>query len=415
MVHDHFIFAPLRVALVSGGLKLGGSTTFLCNLGGELVRRGIPVEVFSFEFENPLASEFNRLNVPVILQDDRRQIFEDRLSAILLRLRQFQPTVVLACLSAVSFEVLRYLPSGVLRIGLVQSHDPAVYQMARFYTAHLDAIVGVSRTIQETLEAMPEFTQIRALYLPYGVPMPETIPAADLPSEAPLRILYLGRLEHEQKRVRLFPKILEQLKVSGIPFHWTIAGDGSEKDFLRSGMKSGADQTVSFPGTVPYAEVPHVLSRHDIFLLASDYEGLPLSLLEAMGWGLVPVVSDLTSGIRELVDETTGKRVNPENLDGYAQEIIWLHYHRAEMARIRQNARAKVQREFSVTAMTDRWLKSLPSTNRAIEWPKRWSIRPPLTMPRPVYFSPPMRILRRLALRLRPRPNSTESLPNNRR
>jgi len=401
VVHDHSILAPLRIALVSGGLKLGGSTTFLCNLGGELVRRAIPVEVLSFELENPLAPEFNRLGVPVILQDDHRLIFEDRLSAILLRLRQFQPTVVLACLSAVSFEVLRYLPSGVLRVGLVQSHDPAVYQMVQFYAAHLDAIVGVSRTIQETLEAMPEFAKVCVIYLPYGVPMIETLPIAGLLSGTPLRILYLGRLEHEQKRVRLFPKILEHLKASGIPFHWTVAGDGSEKDFLQSAMKSGAEQTVSFPGTVPYAEVPEVLGQHDIYLLASDYEGLPLSLLEAMGCGLVPVASDLTSGIREIVDETTGKRVNPENLDGYAEAIIWLHHHRAEMSRLSENARARVRSEFSVAAMTNRWLKALPTPSRAIEWPKGWSIKPPLTMPRPVYFSQPMRILRRLALWLR--------------
>src|SRR2546425_916038 len=107
----------LRMALVSGGLKLGGSTTFLCNLAGELLRRGIPARVFSFERENPLASDFERLNIPVSCQDDRRVIFEDRLRAILLELRSFKPAVVLGCLSATSFEVLRYMPPGVLRFG----------------------------------------------------------------------------------------------------------------------------------------------------------------------------------------------------------------------------------------------------------------------------------------------------------
>ena len=64
MIQDDSHSFPLRVALVSGNLTLGGVTTFLCNLGGELIRRKIPVAVLSFEKENPLAADFQRLNVP---------------------------------------------------------------------------------------------------------------------------------------------------------------------------------------------------------------------------------------------------------------------------------------------------------------------------------------------------------------
>jgi hypothetical protein len=183
---------------------------------------------------------------------------------------------------------------------------------------------------------------------------PEARPARD--TAVPLRILYLGRLDREQKRVHLFPAILEQLQSSGIPFHWTLAGDGPESAALQARMQGGGpEQIVSFIGTVPYADVPRILSEHDVFLLASDYEGLPLSLLEAMGAGLAPVVSDLPSGIRELVDETTGKRVAPGNLRGYAEAIVWLHEHRGELRRFSENAQRRVRGEFSIAAMAGRW------------------------------------------------------------
>src|SRR6266581_9346655 len=156
----------MRLALVSGGLKLGGSTTFLCNLAGELVRRRIPVEVLSFELDNPLASDFERLNIPVLCQDDRRAIFEDRLQAVLLELRRFMPTIVVANLSASSFEVLRYLPAGVLRVGAVHSHDPGAYNMVRFYAGQVGLMAAVSRTIEQTLTAMPEFARVPISYLP---------------------------------------------------------------------------------------------------------------------------------------------------------------------------------------------------------------------------------------------------------
>jgi hypothetical protein len=390
--------SPHRIALVSGGLGLGGSTTFLINFAGELVRRGIPVAVMSFERENPLAADFQKQNIPVLCLDQRRMIFEDRVNMILQNLVRFRPTVTVSTLGAVSFEVLRYLPKGVFRIGIGQSDDPIVYDMMRHYAPWMDLTAMVSQTMKQKAAAMPEFAETPVAYLPYGVPMcPDTeLPARDF--TAPLRLLYLGRLGREQKRVHLFPEILSQLCANGMPFHWTIAGEGEERGFLEANLKTiSPNQTVSFAGPVRYADVPALLKQHDIFLLASDYEGLPLSLLEAMGHGLVPVVSDLKSGIPEVVHASNGILVSVNDVAGYARAIIHLHEHRNELAARSAAARARVQTEFSVAAMTDRWLAAFAVLTSPLgAWPGRWKITAPVTAGNPVFFSSLMRILRRL-------------------
>jgi hypothetical protein len=392
-----------RIALISGGIPSGGSTIFLINLAGELVRRGIPVEVISFERENPLSVEFESQNIPVLCLDQRRMIFEDRLKMILRKLAYFQPTVVVSNLGATSFEVLRYLPKGVLRVGMGHTHDPLVYGMMRHYAPFMDLAAVVSGKMKQTVASMPEFAQVPVAGLLLGVPMP---PAADLPAREftrPLRVLYLGRLFQEQKRVRLFPEILRQMCASGMPFHWTIAGEGEERGFLESNMKTNSpDQTVSFSGAVSYSEIGATLKQHDIYLLASNYEGLPLSLLEAMGYGLVPVVSDLESGISEMVDDSIGIRVPVNDVSGYARAIIRLHENRREMAAKSAAARARVQQDFSVAAMADRWLAAFPPAKFVIEpWPKRWRIQPIINAGTPFHFSGPMRILRRVVARMR--------------
>jgi glycosyltransferase involved in cell wall biosynthesis len=393
----------VRVALVSGGLNLGGSTTFLCNLGGELIRRGIPVEVMGFEGENPMAADFQKQNIPVRCFGDRREIFEDRIQKNLKHLCEFKPTVVAATLGAASFEVLRYLPKGIFRIGMGQSDDPVVYDMMRHYAPCMDLAAMVSKTMAKTVEAMPEFARVPVVYLPLGVPMSSEGKMAQTGPQRPLQILYLGRLAREQKRVHLFPQILELLKASGIPFHWTIAGDGPDRAALEQTMKDAPpEQTISFAGHVRYAGVPELLKQHDLYLLASEFEGLPLSLLEAMGAGLVPVVSQLPSGIPEVVDAGNGMLVPPDDVAGYAQAIIHLHEHRDELAAKSAAARARVQMEFSVEAMTDRWLAAFPKTFPATsEWPSQWNIKAPLPARHPIYFSAPIRMLRRLAARTR--------------
>jgi glycosyltransferase involved in cell wall biosynthesis len=335
--------------------------------------------------------------------DQRRLIFEDRLERILQQLARFGPTVVVATLGAVSFEVLRYLPKGIFRIGMGQSDDPAVYDMMRHYAPWLDLTAVVSETMKQKIGALPEFARVPVAALPYGVPMSRDRELPGRNPHQPLRILYLGRLGREQKRVHLFPEILSQLCASGIPFHWTIAGAGEERGFLEANLKPSAPgQTVSFAGAVPYAGVPALLREHDVFLLASAYEGLPLSLLEAMGQGLVPVVSDLPSGIPEVVSSGNGLLVPVDDVAGYARAIIHLHHHRDELAAKSAAARARVEHDFSVAAMANRWLAVFPPSPAPVEtWPNHWCIQAPVPAQNKSHFSPPIRVLRRMAVRFR--------------
>jgi hypothetical protein len=390
-----------RIAFVSS-LGLGGSTTFLSNLGGELARRKIPVLVVSPEIENPMASDFQAAGVPVILQDQRRMIFEDRLEAMLRELAKFRPTAVVACLGPASYEVLRYVPPGIRRIAVIQSDYPMFYDAVTPYAGCMDDVVGVSATITGRLEKMEAFRNVTRHYLPHGVTVPQIFHPRQ-PGSQPLRILYLGRIENPQKRVRLFPEILAGLQKAGIPFQWTIAGDGDERDNLKLMMPSArADQQVIFPGALPNAQVPELLEKNDVFLLASVAEGLPVSLLEAMAHGVVPVVSNLESGIRDVVDAGNGLLVDVDDTEGYARAIIHLHQNRDELTAKSAAAHARVQNEFSVAAMTDRWLAVLPPMKSAIQpWPKRWKITAPLTAGNPRRFSWPMRLLRRAAARMR--------------
>ncbi len=392
--------SPPRIAFITGGLKLGGTTTFLCNLAGEFIRRGLAVEVFSFEQENPLATDFQRLKIPIHLCDERRSIFEDRVGEILQRLATFRPTITVANLGPASFEVLRYVPPDTLRVGMGQSDDGIVYDTIRVYTPHMDCVVVVSQTMKEKALALRELTQLPVYYLPYGVPMPQN-DATLRPAGEALEILYLGRLDRVQKRVHLFPAILEQLKTSGISFHWTIVGEGPERANLEKVMKGNPpSQTVTFFGKASYRDVPEILATHDVLLLPSDYEGLPLSLLEAMGHGLVPVISDLPSGVRDLVDASTGILVPVKDLTGYARAIIHLHGHRAELTAKSLAARTRVQRNFSIAAMADRWLATLPQKSGTANWPDQWEIAGPLTAGNSVRFSKPARWVRRLVRKI---------------
>lgn len=385
---------------MAGGIKLGGATTFLLNLGGEFVRRGIPVLVVSLEYENPHAADFERLKIPVHVEDERKNIFEDRLTSVLGIIREFNPTTVVSCLGESSYEVLRYVPRQVQRLAMLQSDFDRSYEVLGRYAPFLDATIGVSQEICRKLSAQPNLGGVRSHYLAYGVPIPKPPRPRNWTTEEPIKILYLGRVCRPQKRVHLFPEIFHQLKDANISFEWTIAGEGPELSILQKQMQPAGKAIVRFTGAVAYAEVPALYDANEIFLLASDHEGLPLSLLEAMAHGLVPVVSDLPSGIREVVDERNGVRVAINDLAGFASAIVQFSENRDELAVKSERSIGRVAHDFSVSAMANRWLELMDSfTDRLDEseavWPQKFDIAAPLGSSR-FWFCAPARLLRRL-------------------
>jgi len=387
-----------RLAIVTGNLVRGGTTTFLLNLGGELVRRGVPFLVVSLEKENHLANDFIERAIPVITLDESKLLFEDQIKIALRHLAKFEPDVVVGAHHAISCEPLRYLPSSVKRVVMLQTDDDAhIYDFISDYVAAgvVDTIVGVSETICRKIAQRTSTSGVPVVEITHGVPV-ASWPYPPRDDSRPLRILYHGRLDQPQKRVRLFPIIFQHLVQSGIPFEWTIAGEGPEREYLQMSMRGGREnQLIRFVDAVIYRDVPGLLKGQDITLLASAYEGLPLSLLEAMGHYLVPVVSNLPSGIGQVVDRSNGILVTPENTEGYAEGIIQLHYDRVRLASMSQRAHQCIREKFSIEKMTDRWMDLLDNHRAISVWTEPKRLHPPLRQRGAWRFHPIIRPVRR--------------------
>jgi glycosyltransferase involved in cell wall biosynthesis len=115
---------------------------------------------------------------------------------------------------------------------------------------------------------------------------------------------------------------------------------------------------IRFAGILSNADVTRELQAHDALLLVSDYEGLPITVLEAMAAGCVPVVTALRSGIPELVrNGENGFTVEVGDIEAFAERLSTLQ--REPRLRERLSARAfETLHEdgFTLDAMTERYL-----------------------------------------------------------
>lgn len=229
------------------------------------------------------------------------------------------------------------------------------YELAVRHDQEIDAYVTYAQTIYDKLiEKLPHRRD--AIFLRrYGV----QILNPRRPASGPLRLLYVGRIDR-RKGVFDLPHIAQALRGAGVAVTWTVQGTGPDAEALRA---QWPDPTVRWTGRRPVADVLAEYERHDVLVMPSRDEGLPVALLEAGAAGVVPVVSDLASGIPEIVrNGETGWRAPVGNVAEFARAIVSLCEDRARVEQMSAAIRALVARAWDIRAraaeyesLFDRW------------------------------------------------------------
>lgn len=253
---------------------------------------------------------------------------------------------------------LSMLPPGVAAIPVIHNHDPKVYRVACRNSAAWNLAVGVSPRICETARAL--LGRKTVAEIPYGIELPSpTEWDQRIPAARPLRLLYLGRLVHQQKGVLLLPDILRTCRNRGVDLTLTVVGDGSDLTQLSERTAAlGLSDITHFKPAVAAEEVPPVLRQHHVLLMPSYYEGLPIVSLEAQAAGCVVVASRLR-GITDaaLTHRESGLLVDPGDIGGFADAVESLYRNPDIWTQMSRSGRIRANRTFSVETMARKYLQ----------------------------------------------------------
>ena len=169
------------------------------------------------------------------------------------------------------------------------------------------------------------------------------------------RVLVVGRFAPPKRHdlvLRAFPEVHERFPGSEL---WFV-GDGDDRpDSERLAAELGIDGATRFLGV--REDVPELLAHAACVVLASDYEGCPLSVIEAMAAG-VPVVATSVGGVPEVVrDGVTGILAEPGSVGGLVRglaEVLGDERRAVELGRAgRELARERFSREQMAAATAD--------------------------------------------------------------
>ena len=134
------------------------------------------------------------------------------------------------------------------------------------------------------------------------------------------QVLFLGMIGH-RKGCYDIPEVIENVIKEFPCCKFVIAGDGEIEEIKSHLVEKGVEKNVIFPGWVRGEEKDRLLRESDVFFLPSYNEGMPMSILDAMGYGL-PIISTTVGGIPKIVhDGENGYTYKPGDVEGFSRGL----------------------------------------------------------------------------------------------
>jgi len=135
-------------------------------------------------------------------------------------------------------------------------------------------------------------------------------------------IIFVGRLESSKNPLLLIESFFS-LKKRYSDVILLIVGTGSfEKIMIKKIKEYGLEEEIKLLGAISSEEVSKLLKSSDIFLMTSAYEGMPVSVLEALASGL-PVISTDVGEVGKVVRSGfSGLLVSGQNKEDIAEAVI---------------------------------------------------------------------------------------------
>lgn len=204
-----------------------------------------------------------------------------------------------------------------------------------FIYSKTDAVIALSETTEKYLKSLNIYPEkITKCYFgteDYGV--------CDTPEREELTVFSCSSA-YPLKRLDKIAKVLVALDV---PIHWTHHGDGETIPLVEDVLKNN-EHKVRFTNTKKVNDYSEVLEMEkriapDLFINLSSTEGMPVTLLEALSYGIPILVNDVGS-CKELINDVTGLCVNvdehPEKIAHIIKDANLLKLDEQRRARIRE-------------------------------------------------------------------------------
>ena len=334
----------------------------------------------------PTISFFKNNNLPLhLINSNTNSYVEDQVKALLNIVRREDISTVVANLVIPALYATQYLkPFNISVIGVLHSNDE-FYKGVITKFIHgksknqLTTAVSVSEYINTICESQNTNTQL--LNIPCGTP--EVKNSTSLDSQEVFKVIYAGRLVKEAKQVLKLTKAFCDASKVNSNLEFSIYGDGDQEQSISALINhEKASKNVTLFKALPPNKIIRKIQEHHVFTLMSDYEGMPIALMEAMACGVVPVCYVGEGGIDEIVEHGVNGFIVKNRGKDYQEKLQLLANNKELWETMSKNAIATIQQKYSSKITHHKWFELLNQCKdvkqRPLKIPLRIKLKSPL-------------------------------------
>lgn len=349
----------MKVLQVIPEFKLAGAETMCENLLSQLKERGIDVVAVSlFRTESAITLRLQKRSIPIVYLD-KHPGFDLSLFRKLWKLfRKEKPDVVHTHLYAMKYAVPVALVTGV-KVKIHTVHNiaqkeatPITQKLNRLlYRAGLVIPVALSKDVQQTILDVYRLKRENVPIILNGSDLKRCIPKDYDDHPETVRFLHIGRFSPQKNHTMLIAAF-EKFHKAFPRTELYLFGEGElMSETKRQVEQAGLEESVRFRGLTDW--VYPELHDADVFVLPSLYEGIPMTLIEAMGTGL-PVIATKVGGVPDMITNGEEGILTEPDVEQIA-EAMTMMMDASLRRRYGEHGRKRALEQFTSETMAERY------------------------------------------------------------
>lgn len=184
------------------------------------------------------------------------------------------------------------------------------------------------------------------------IPNPCTINSGNIAEKEKI-VLVVSRLEETQKKITYILRIWNFIRSRFPDWQLVFVGEGPSQDEYMAYCAAHHMDNVQFVGR---QEPLSYYAKASVFMMTSSFEGWPLTIVEAMTNGVVPIVMDSFAAVHDIIDDGKDGYITPnKDLNAYAEKLSQLMQNKKLRETISNAARQKAK-TFSPEKVIEKWI-----------------------------------------------------------